>query len=262
LSQHQERGGRLKERRLGTGTTQIRYRRSRLTRSQVVAGLVAFVLLGETPDVRADGVPVGSPGTTGALTHFEAFVLSSCVPCVRESYSIVTIPVASTKAPTFPRSAGVPEGMTRPGQIELGLLRAYPAGQNARQQMAMRVTLSVSTGLQGVQLYPLSAGLIDETDVAGLAAMLAQLASTAGSAKSDAEISDFEVHGDNLRIGIVRTHEQSLLYIQAWSSADLPRLALKQVWEVPSLYLPLSDLPTLQRGVEQVSTRIRQLRAQ
>lgn len=245
---------------VGTPIRRCEWRR--WARSLIVAGIAVYALFGEDGSARADGVPVGAPGATASITHFEAFVLSSCTPCTREFYSILTIPVESRKAPTFPRSAGVGEGMTRAGQVELGLLRAYPTGQAGRQQMAMRVSLSVTTGLQGGQTFLLGAGLLDETDVPGLAAMLTQLGSASPPAKPDAEISDIEVHGDNLRIGIVRSHGEPLVYIQAWSSADLPRLALKQVWEVPSLYLPLGDLATLQRGVEQVSTKIRQLRAQ
>jgi hypothetical protein len=232
--------------------------KNKLGRAAALLGVALLGAMGER--ARADGVPIGAPGTTGTLTHYEAFVLTSCTPCMRESYSAFTLPVATTKAPEFPRSAGVAPGMTRAGEVEFAVLRAYPPGHAAREQLAMRVTLSVTTGLQG-QTYLLGAGLVDESDVPGIAAALAELAHAADSVKSGADMSDLEVHGDNLRIGIVRTHDEPLVYIQAWSSVDLPRLALKQVWEVPGLYLPLSDLSALQRGLAQVGDKIRQMRA-
>ena len=208
----------------------------------------------------ADGVPIGAPGTTGTLTHFEAFVLSGCAPCVRETYLVATLPVASLKAPTFPRSAGILEGATRSGEIELSILRAYPAGHTGRQQLALRIALSVTAGQQG-QTFLLSAGLVDESDVASLAAAVGEVSQAAGSLKSTADMSDLEIHTDNVRVGIVRTTAEPLVYIQAWSSVDLPRLPLKQVWEVPSFYLPLSELPALERGLDSVRGKIRQLRA-
>jgi hypothetical protein len=227
----------------------------------IAAALLGVAFLGAMDErARADGVPIGSPGTTGTLTHFEAFVLTSCTPCMRESYSAFTIPVAAIKAPEFPRTTVVAAGMTRAGEVEFEVLRAYPAGHAARQQLAMRVALSVTTAVPG-QSYLLAAGLVDESDVPAIAAALAELAHTADSVKSGADVSDLEVHGENLRIGIVRTHDEPLVYIQTWSSVDLPRLALKQVWEVPSLYLPLSDLSALQHGFAQVGDKIRQMRA-
>jgi hypothetical protein len=207
----------------------------------------------------ADGVPIGTPGTIGTLTHYEAFVLTGCTPCVREIYPVVTIPIASVKAPTFPRSAGVLEGPTRSGELEFSILRAYPAGHVARQQLALRIALSVVGGQQG-QTFLLSQGLVDESDVPALAAALGEIAQATGSLKSPAEMSDLEVHSDNVRIGIVRTTDQPLVYIQAWSSVDLPRLPLKQVWEVPSFFLPLGELPALERALDSVRGKIRQLR--
>jgi hypothetical protein len=49
--------------------------------------------------------------------------------------------------------------------------------------------------------------------------------------------------------------------MQAWPSGDVSRLALKQAWEVPSLYFSLTDLAALHRAVEQVNSKIRQMRA-
>jgi hypothetical protein len=232
----------------------------RASRRLLVAAGLALALFGVQSPAHADGVPVPA-GVAGTLTHFEAFVLTGCTPCVRETYPIATVPVVAMKLPTFPRVAGLPEGMTRAGEVEFELLRAYPLGNATRQQLAMRITLAIRTGLQG-QSYLLGTGLMDEADVPGLAVMVTELAHAPDPAKSGAELSDAEVHGDNLRIGIVHTREEALAYIQAWSSTDLPRLALKQVWEVPSLYLPLNELSALQRGIEQVHAKIRQLRAE
>ena len=211
---------------------------------------------------RADGVPAPAAGAIAILTHYESFVLSNCTPCVRETYPIATIPVAATKAPDFPRSAGMPATTTRAGEVAFELLRAYPLGRMNQQHLAMRVALSVTAGLQG-QTYSLGMALVDEADVPELAGTIADMAGAAGpaAARSAAEVSDLEFHGDTMRIGVIRIRDDSVVYIQAWSSSDLPRLALKQVWEVPSLYLPVSDLSALRHAVEQVNSKIRQMRA-
>lgn len=226
----------------------------------MVVVLLALIA-GDSGSARADGVPAPASGATTILTHYESFVLTNCTPCVRETYPIATIPVAATKAPDFPRSAGMPATATRAGEVAFELVRAYPLGRANQQHLAMRVALSVTTGLQG-QTYSLGTALVDEADVPQLAGMIADIAGAASSAaRSAAELSDLEFHGDTMRIGVVRVRDDSAVYIQAWSSSDLPRLALKQVWEVPSLYLPVSDLAALRHAVEQVGSKIRQMRA-
>jgi hypothetical protein len=215
----------------------------------------------ESGRAHADGVPVPAPGAATILTHYESFVLTNCTPCVRETYPIATLPVAATKAPDFPRSAGMPATTTRAGEVAIELLRAYPLGRANQQHLAMRIALSVATGLQG-QTYSLGTALVDEADVPQLAGMIAEMANTAAAARSRAEMSDVEFHGDTMRIGVVRLHDEAVAYIQAWSSSDLPRLALKQVWQVPSLYLPVSDLAQLRHAVEQAVGKIRELRTQ
>lgn len=215
----------------------------------------------ESGRARADGVPVAAPGAATILTHYESFVLNNCTPCVRETYPIATLPVAATKAPDFPRSAGMPASTTRAGEVAIELLRAYPLGRTNQQHLAMRIALSVATGLQG-QTYSLGTALVDEADVPQLAGMIAEMTKAAAGARSPAEMSDLEFHGDTMRIGVVRLRDEAVAYIQAWSSSDLPRLALKQVWEVPSLYLPVADLAQLRHAVEQAGGKMRELRTQ
>lgn len=215
----------------------------------------------ESGSARADGVPAPAPGATTILTHYESFVLNNCTPCVRETYPIATLPVAATKAPDFPRSAGMAATTTRAGEVAIEVLRAYPLGRTNQQHFAMRVALSVATGLQG-QTYSLGTALVDEADVSQLAGIIGEIANAAAAARSPAEMSDLEFHGNTMRIGVVRLRDEAVAYIQAWSSSDLPRLALKQVWEVPSLYLPVSDLAQLRPAVEQAGGKIRELRAQ
>ena len=231
-----------------------------MTRRNHVFAIV-LVVAARIGAAHADGVPIGAAPGGGTLTHFEAFVLAECAPCVRESYSIATVPVASIKGPDFPRSAGAPGAMTRAGDVVFELLRAYPLGHAARQQFAMRVTLAVTTGAQG-QTFLLGAGLVDEPDVPKIASMLIEVGRAQDVARPDAQLTDIEAHADNMRAGIVHIRGESFAYIQAWSSTDLPRLALKQVWEVPSFFLPPRDIDALARGIAQVSERIRQFRAQ
>ena len=61
-------------------------------------------------------------------------------------------------------------------------------------------------------------------------------------------------------MGTLRTGSEVLAYVQV-APADMPRFALKQVWEVPTMYFPSQDIPTLEHGVSQVSAKIRAIRA-
>ena len=203
------------------------------------------------------------PPPTDALTRFESFILTSCIPCVRESYYIATVPVPATKAQTFPGVATARTGISnRAGELRFELLRAYPAGLKSREHMAMRVVPSVATGPEG-QLYPIGAGLLDEDEVPVLAAALAQIAqlSASGSADSSMQLVDIEFHADSVRMGTVRSGNEVLAYVQV-APTELPRFALKQVWELPAMFLPAKDIPTLERTVKQVSAKIRAIRSQ
>jgi len=208
----------------------------------------------------ADGTPaLASP--SGTLTHFESFILTDCIPCVRELYSITTVPVPSIKAPAFPGVAPVnPATSTRGGELRFELLRAYPVGLESRQHLAMRLVLSVPAGSEGA-LYPLGAGLLDEDEVPVLAAALSQMSKSMPPRVDDSSIRlvETEFHADSVRVGTVRTGDDVLAYVQV-APTDLPRFALKQVWELPTMYIPSKDIPTLEHSVMQVSAKIRAIR--
>jgi hypothetical protein len=209
----------------------------------------------------ADGSPTPAP-PSDVLTHFESFVLKNCVPCVREFYYIAAIPVSPVKAPSFP---GVTMLSTRPstraGELRFELLRAYPAGLNSRAHMAMRLVLSVAAATEG-QLYPLGAGLLDEDEVPVLEAALSHMEKWSASVTGDRsmQLVETEFHVDSIRMGTVRTGDQTLAYVQV-APTDLPRFALRQVWELPTLFLPPDAVPLLERTVKQVNEKIRAIRS-
>jgi hypothetical protein len=231
-----------------------------LFRTPNLAPVVFIGLLCAQSDVaNADGSPPASPSDT--LTHFESFILTNCIPCVRELYSIATVPIPSIKAPAFSGVAPVNRATsTRAGELRFELLRAYPVGLKSREHLAMRVVLSVSAGSEGA-LYTLGAGLLDEDEVPVLAAALSQMSKSMSSRADDASIRlvDTEFHADSVRMGTVRTGNDVLAYVQV-APADLPRFVLKQVWELPTMYLPSRDIPTLEQSVIQVSAKIRAIR--
>jgi hypothetical protein len=208
----------------------------------------------------ATDVPSGPGSLPRTSTQFEYFIQNHCVPCVREIYSIATVPFPSIKTPNFAGLAPAnPAPNTRVGEMRLELLRAYPVGQQSRQHMAMRVVLSVSAGSEGA-LYPLGAGLLDEDEVPVLAAALSQMGKSVppGGDDSSIQFTDTEFHADSVRMGTVRTANDLLAYVQI-APAD-PLFALKQVWELPALYLASKDIPALERAVLQVNAKIRALR--
>jgi hypothetical protein len=207
----------------------------------------------------ATNVPA-EPSLPQTLTQFEYFVQTRCIPCVREFYTIATLPFPSVKTPGFGGLAPAnPALNTRAGEMRLELLRAYPVGQQSRQHMAMRVVLSVSAG-SGNTLYPLGAGLLDEDEVPVLAAALSQMGKSLSSAGDDSSVQlvDTEFHADSVRMGTVRSGSDVLAYVQI-APAD-PLFALKQVWELPAVYLPAKDIPALEQAVLQVNAKIRAFR--
>jgi hypothetical protein len=208
----------------------------------------------------ATNVPPGPGALPQVLTQFEFFIQNNCIPCVREFYTIATLPIPSVKTPGFAGLAPAnPAPNTRAGEMRLELLRAYPVGQQSRQHMAMRVVLSVSAGSGGA-LYPLGAGLLDEDEVPVLVAALAQIGKSVSAAGGDTQLTDTEFHADSVRMGIVGSGSDLLAYVQI-APAD-PLFALKQVWELPAMYLPAKDISTLEHAVAQVNTKIRALRGQ
>jgi len=235
---------------------------NRVSYSKSLALMIFIALLGAQSEVaEGDGSPTPAL-PTDTLTHFEYFVLTNCTPCVRESYAIATVPIPAMKAPNFSATPPTnPVTTTRPGQLRLELLRAYPAGFESRQHLAMRVALTVTTGTEGAQ-YPVGAGLLDEVEVPALAAALSQMGKVGSAAADDSSLRlvDTEFHADSVRIGTVRTGNEVLAYVQV-APPDMPRFALKQVWELPATYFPSTDIGMLEHAVSQVSAKIRAIRA-
>jgi hypothetical protein len=224
--------------------------------------LVVFigVLCARSDVASADG-STGPAALSDALTHFESFILTNCTPCVRELYSIATVPIPPIKAPAFSGVAPAnPATTARAGELRFELLRAYPVGLESRQHLAMRIGLWVSVGSEGA-LYPLGTGLLDEDEVPALAAALSQMSKSIPPGADDSSIRfvDTEFHADSVRMGTVRTGNDVLAYVQV-APGDLPRFALKQVWELPAMYLPAKDIPALEHSVIQVNAKIRAIR--
>jgi hypothetical protein len=212
-------------------------------------------------DAHADGSPPAA-NASDTMSHFEYFVMSSCMPCVRESYLIATLPVPSINAPVFPGAgrASAAAATTRPGQLRFELMRAYPAGLESRQRFAMRVVLGVSAGAEAT-LYPLGAGLLDEEEVPVLVDALSRMAKSMDRVPQDAAIQvvDTEFHADTVRMGTVRAGSELFAYVQV-AQGDLPRFGVKPVWELPAMYLPAKEIAALERSVTQVVAKIRSLR--
>jgi hypothetical protein len=223
------------------------------------AAFIGFVCA-QSNIASATDVPGGPAALPPTATQFESFIQNRCVPCVREFYTIATLPFPSVKTPNFAGLAPAnPAPNTRAGEMRLELLRAYPVGQPSRQHMSMRVVLSVSAG-SGTALYPLGAGLLDEDEVPVLAAALSQMGKwvSAGGADSSIQLVDTEFHANSVRMGTVGSGNDLLAYVQI-APAD-PQFALKQVWELPAMYLPSKDIPTLEHAVLQVNAKIQAFR--
>ena len=194
---------------------------------------------------------------TGPPTVFERFVLSACSPCVRESYPIMSLAVAPLTLPGFPR---VPAGAgARPGEITIEVLRAYQPVRPDWKSIAVRITLSVTTG-PGSETFRLGTGLLDGVDVRGLAQAVADMVKIVTVYPGDpgAESVDVDFHGGSVRFGVLRMRGDAVAYVQ---TGDLPTLLQRPTWEVPTtLYLPVKDLPTLATALGQAAVKIEQVR--
>jgi hypothetical protein len=215
--------------------------------------LVAVAALAAIPSIarpNGDGSPAGPP------TVFERFVLSACSPCIRESYPIATLPVAAVTLPGGPRpnAAG-----GRPGEIAVDVLRAHQPGRPDWKSLALRVTLSVSTGAGG-DLFRLGTGLLDATEVRALAQAVREMTRLATPpAASGADTIDADFHGGTLRIGVLQIRGDAVGYVQ---TGDLPILLQRAVWEVPTtLYLPVPELAGMATALDRAAAKIEQARA-
>lgn len=218
---------------------------------------LTLVLLAALVAAPSTARPNGDGTATGPPTVFERFVLSACSPCIRESYSIATLPVAPVALPSFPRAAAT--GGARSGEIAIDVLRAHQPGRPDWQSLALRVTLSVATGT-GSDLFRLGTGLLDGPDVRGLVQAVGEMARIATTSPGEprADSVDVDFHGGTLRVGVLQIRGDAIGYVQ---TGDLPTLLQRAVWEVPTtLYLPLKDLPAITTALGQAAARIEQVR--
>lgn len=213
--------------------------------------VIALAAAPSTARPNGDGTAAGPP------TVFERFILSACSPCIRESYPIATLPVAALPLPGFPRAAAA--SGARPGEIAIDVLRAHQPGRPDWKSLALRVTLSVTTG-SGGDLFRLGTGLLDGADVRALAQAVGDMAriATALPGEPRADTVDADFHGGTLRVGVLRIRGDTVGYVQ---TGDLPILLQRAVWEVPTtLYVPVKDLPDIATALGQAAARIEQVR--
>jgi hypothetical protein len=215
---------------------------------------VLVVALAATPSTAR---PNGDASGAAPPTVFERFVLSACSPCVRETYPIVTLPVAPIPLPGFPRAAAA--NGARPGEIAIDVLRAHQPGRADWKSLALRVTLSVTTGVGG-DMFRLGTGLLDGAEARTLAQAVGEMARivTAPQGEPRADTLDVDFHGGTLRVGVLQIRGDAVAYVQ---TGDLPILLQRAVWEVPTtLYVPVKDLPALANALGQAAARIEQAR--
>ena len=128
-----------------------------------------------------------------------------------------------------------------PGEIAVDVLRAHQPGRPDWRSLALRVTLSVSTGAGG-DLFRLGTGLLDGAEVRALAQAVREMAGWRRRPPTPGvDTVDADFHGGTLRIGVLQIRGEAVGYVQ---TGDLPILLQRAVWEVPTtLYLPVKDLP-------------------
>jgi hypothetical protein len=225
----------------------------RVRRSIAIAVLAALVSAGHT--AYGNGVR-GQLGADDPPTRFERFLLHDCSPCVREAHAVGVMAAPSLRLGGLARMTGQ---ATRPGEISVDVVRAYPLGRPSRQRLALRVTLSVVTGGAG-DVYKMGTALVDDEDLPALADAIAEIgkALPALLAAGD-ESAEAGFHAGSLRVGVARLRGESAAYLQ---SGDVATLALRPVWEAPStVYLAVAQWPALGSLVAQAAARAQKLRS-
>lgn len=192
-------------------------------------------------------------------TTFEALTADNCSPCVKDSYAIAALPLASLRSAAF--GPTVTNMMSRGGEIRVEVVRAYPLDKLSQQVLAMRATLSIRTG--DGQLLPVTSGLIDEDDVGTFATAVGNMAKTAARRPSEEpvpETTEMEFHAGSLRVGTMRVRGDDVAYLQA---GNMRLLRAPTPFETSSaLFLPVSELSALHRAIGQAEIKIKKLRGQ
>jgi hypothetical protein len=198
----------------------------------------------------------GRSSTEEPPTRLERFLLDGCSPCTRETYPVTTLAISPLTFTAHPRIPST--HLARHGEISVDVLRVYQLGWPSRQTLALRMTLSVSTG-SGAELFRLAAGIVDDEEVIALGAAIADMAVAVTTQPETGGEVEIEFHTGTLRIGVMRTRGESLSYIQA---GDISILTLRPTWQTPTtLYLSVADMTLLSNAVGQAASKIQALRS-
>jgi hypothetical protein len=220
--------------------------------------LAALVMVGSitvpTHLALADGAaPADEP-----ITRFEKFLLESCTPCVRESSTLATLPVAPARTAALARSTA--GRAPRAGEVGVEALRSYVLGRPSRQMLAVRLNLSVATGNPG-EVYRMASGVVDEEELSAFVNGLGDLVQAAAAPTlTDALVDtvELDVRGGTVRVGVLRIKGESLAFVQA---GDMRLLTRRPIWEAPAtLYLAVADLGTLRNAMVQAAARLQKMR--
>ncbi len=222
---------------------------------------LARSLLGAATLVVTAAVANGAQGPETAEqlpTRFERFVVAACSPCVKETHPIAKIATLPLKAEAFPPMAAA--RMTKSGEIGIDVLRAYRLGVPSRQQLALRLSLSLATGAPG-EMYRIAVGVLDEQEISALLDAIKEMARTTASAPAlvGEETVEVDFHGGSLRVGVLRVRRNAAAYVQAGNLHPFERWA---IWEAPTtMYLAVDQLPALADAIGQGVAKIQKLRS-
>ena len=192
-------------------------------------------------------------------TAFEALTADNCSPCVKDSYAVAAVPLASLRSGAF--GPTVANMMARGGEIRIEVVQAYPLGKPSQRVLAMRATLSIKTG--DGQILPVTNGLLDEEDVGAFAAAVGSMTKSAARRPLEEPIPDLtemEFRAGALRVGTIRVGAEDVAYLQA---GNMRVLRAPTPFETSSaLFLPVSELSLLQQAIVRADLKIKKLRGE
>jgi hypothetical protein len=217
--------------------------------------LVALFVLGREA-AEANGSH-SAPRREEAATKFEIFLDVDCAPCVKETYAVANVPIASLRPSGFgPSVASV---MARGGEVRFEVIRAHPLGDGEQQMFAMRAVLAIRVG--DGQVYRVVAGLVDEEAIPSLTSAIGGMFKALSPPSAESRLpasTEMEFHAGSLRVGVIRVPDAEVAYIQVGDVQTIPPPTTAETYG--ALFFATADLPAVQRVIDQAAREIKTLR--
>ena len=108
-------------------------------------------------------------------------------------------------------------------------------------------------------MYRVASGVVDEEEIGAFVSGLGELVQAASaSPPADGNAVEIDMHSGSVRIGVLRTKGESMVFVQA---GDVRAFVRRPVSDAPTtLYLPVADLTALRGAIAQAAAKVQTMR--